>query len=128
MRHAWYWIVMVAVVAIALGWQGQTALASNEIAEAENLVCTSCHDKPGSKLLTDKGKYFELMRTLDTYDEVTELFGQCTSCHSRKPGSTKLTSMGRRFSHLVEDMDGLKTLLETEHPTSVEEIDPAGDG
>ena len=124
MRHAWYWIVMVAVVAIALGGQGQTALASNELAETENLVCTSCHDKPGSKLLTDKGKYFELMRTLDTYDEVTELFGQCTSCHSRKPGSLKLTAMGRRFSHLVEDMDGLKTLLETEHPTSVEEIDP----
>ena len=78
--------------------------------------------RPGWK--TDRGKYYELMRTLDTYDEVTELFGECTSCHSRKPGSQKLTAMGRRFPHLVEDMDGLKQLLDTEHPTSVEEIDP----
>lgn len=124
MRHAWYSIIVVAVVVIALGWHGQTAVASNEIADSENMVCTTCHDKPGSKLLTDKGKYFELMRTLDTYEEVTELFGECTSCHSRKPGSTKLTAMGRRFAHLVEDMDGLKELLDTEHPTSVDEIDP----
>jgi cytochrome c553 len=117
----------LAVVVAALAWQGDMALASNEIAETENLVCTECHDKPGSKLLTDQGKYYELMRTLEGYDEVTEIFGQCTSCHVRKPGSLKLTPMGRRFAGLVDDMDGLRDLLNKEHPTSIEEIDP-GEG
>ena len=58
---------------------------------------------------------------------MTEIFGQCTSCHVRKPGSLKLTATGRRFAGLVDDMDGLKELLDREHPTSIEDIDP-GDG
>jgi cytochrome c553 len=124
MRQVSYWIAGLAVVVAALAWQGDVAVASNEIAESENLVCTKCHDKPGSKLLTDQGKYYELMRTLEGYEEVTEIFGKCTSCHVRKPGSLKLTDMGRRFAGLVEDMDGLRELLDKEHPTSIEEIDP----
>jgi cytochrome c553 len=106
-----------------------TAVASNEIAEREDLVCTTCHDKPGSKLLTDRGKYYELMRSLDGYDEVTQVFGECTTCHVRKPGSVKLTQTGRLFQRLVDDMAGLRIYLKEQHPTAdAPEEAPSSDG
>ena len=63
----------------------------------EGLSCTVCHDKPGSKLLTDQGKYYETMRTLAGFDELKATFGACTSCHVTKPGSKKLTAKGKEF-------------------------------
>ncbi|HBL29770.1 MAG TPA: hypothetical protein DD490_23285, partial [Acidobacteria bacterium] len=56
---------------------GAPAQASNQIAEDTGLTCTVCHDKPGSRRLTDKGKYFEATRTLDGYEQLTD-FASCT--------------------------------------------------
>ncbi len=107
----------IVIVALALGlvWP-PSAQASNATAKREGLSCTACHDKPGSKLLTSEGKYYELMRTLDGYQELMAEFGSCTSCHVRKPGSKKLTENGKRFLWMMEDMSGLKSWLEDLHP------------
>ena len=93
-----------------------TALASQKIATATGKSCTSCHDKPGSKLLTDQGKYYESMHSLDGYDKVRESFGKCTSCHVRKPGSHKLTKKGQQFAGMVKDMPGLAQWMKEGHP------------
>ena len=89
--------------------------ASNDIAAKEGLACTVCHDKPGSRLLTDKGKYYEALGSLDGYDQVAA-FSECTGCHVRKPGSHKLTANGKRFFWAVQDMEGLRKWLEENHP------------
>ncbi|NJL27771.1 MAG: hypothetical protein HC897_07675 [Thermoanaerobaculia bacterium] len=105
-------------------------VATEKLAEQEGLVCTSCHDKPGSKLLTDRGKYFELMGSLEGFEKVKETFGRCTYCHSSKPGSKKLTKAGRAFEFAVGDMEGLKKWLAAEHPglpEATEENDAAQD-
>lgn len=111
-------IWITALAALALVWlaTGPAAYASNAIAEKEDMVCTSCHDKPGSKLLTDMGKYYELMGSTTGFDQVATLFGKCTTCHVKKPGSTKLTNTGRRFQSLVGDMQGLRELISEQHP------------
>ena len=93
-----------------------TALASQKIATDTGKSCTSCHDKPGSKLLTDQGKYFEAMHSLDGYDKVHESFGRCTNCHVRKPGSKKLTRRGQQFAGMVKDMPGLAQWMKEGHP------------
>lgn len=92
------------------------AFASEQLAESQNLVCTVCHDKPGSKLLTDKGKYFELMRSMDGYAELEASFGSCTFCHRRKPGSTKLTKAGKGFANAMGGMQALVEWVEELHP------------
>lgn len=107
-------ILLLAIVLTAALGSGP-ALASNEIAEREGLTCTVCHDKPGSRLLTDQGKYYEAMGTLDGYHQVVA-FAQCTGCHVRKPGSHKLTATGKRFAEAVRDMEGLRKWLEENHP------------
>jgi hypothetical protein len=90
--------------------------ASEKIATATGKSCTSCHDKPGSKLLTDSGKYYETMRTMAGYDSLQASFGRCTTCHDRKPGSKKLTKKGKEFSGLVKDMPGLNQWMREGHP------------
>lgn len=95
--------------------------ASNEIAEAEGLACTACHDKPGSKLYTDKGKYYEAVGTLEGYDEILTSFSACTSCHVRKPGSSKLTSRGRLFARVMNDMDELRRWVLASHPVTLQD-------
>jgi cytochrome c553 len=126
MKQLWYLSAIALLAVVGLLWQGGPAVASNEIAKQENnMVCTSCHDKPGSKLLTDEGKYYELMGTLEGFTNVETVFGKCTSCHVRKPGSLKLTPNGRKFERLVGDMQGLREMLEADHP--VPPVD-AGDG
>jgi len=113
------WIFGLALtLAMVLSWAlgGGQAQASNQIAKRENLDCTVCHDKPGSKLLTDGGKYYEEMRTLHGYDEVVSAFSQCTSCHVKKPGSKELTERGERYSWVVKDMEGLRQWLKENHP------------
>jgi len=99
--------------------------ASNEIARETGLVCTTCHDKPGSKLLTDKGKYYELMGSLDGFDEIGEAYGSCTACHVKKPGSKKLTAEGKRLARAIADMDALRALVLEQHPAAPASADPA---
>lgn len=94
---------------------GAPALASNQIAQETGITCTECHDKPGSRRLTDKGLYFEATRTLEGYQQLTD-FAECTSCHVRKPGSKKLTETGKRFAAAVKDMNGLRRWVEENHP------------
>lgn len=96
------------------------ALSSERIAKETGRSCTACHDKPGSKLLTDVGKYYETTHTLDGYDSLKQSFGRCTTCHVRKPGSTKLTKKGKQFAELVKDMDSLRQWLKEGHPTPAE--------
>jgi hypothetical protein len=92
------------------------AAATPQLAKAEGLACTVCHDKPGSKLLTDKGKYYEVMATLDGYDAIEGTFGACTTCHVKRPGSKKLTRQGRRISLVIRDMGELKAWVMEHHP------------
>lgn len=106
-------LLLALLLTAALG--SGPALASNEIATKEGLTCAVCHDKPGSRLLTDKGKYYESQRSLEGYDQVTA-FAECTGCHVRKPGSHKLTATGKRFAGAVHDMAGLRKWLEENHP------------
>jgi cytochrome c553 len=98
----------------------QPATATKAIAQQENLACTSCHDKPGSKLLTDKGKYYETMGSLEGFDQVQSQFEKCTTCHVKKPGSQKLTETGKKYQWVAEDMDGLRIWLMEQHPTPAE--------
>lgn len=108
--------LVLLLTAVLVSLTGLPAGASNQIAEREGLQCTVCHDKPGSKLLTDRGKYYEEMRTLDGYDEVVAAFSECTACHVSKPGSKKMTDRGRAFGFAVRDMEGLKQWLRETHP------------
>jgi hypothetical protein len=109
----------------AVGLVPKQAYGSNEIAKKEGVSCTKCHDKPGSKLLTDRGKYYELKKSLEGFDELKNNFGRCTSCHVRKPGSLKLTDRGKRYRWIFNDMEGIKDWLmklhveEGESPTDV---------
>jgi len=113
------WIFGLAlIVAMALSWTagGGQAQASNKIAKKESLDCTVCHDKPGSKLLTDRGMYYQEMRTLDGYGDVVVAFSQCTTCHVKKPGSREMTERGERYAFVVHDMEGLRQWLRENHP------------
>jgi hypothetical protein len=114
--------VLLLALAVSLAAAGSAA-ASNAIAGETSLACTACHDKPGSKLLTDKGKYYELMGGLEGYDEIEQAFGRCTTCHVRKPGSKKLTREGQRLARAISDMQSLKELVMREHPVA-----PAAEG
>ena len=102
------------------------AFATEEIAESENMVCTACHDKPGSKLLTDEGKYFELMRSMDGFADLEASFGNCTFCHRRRPGSKKLTRAGKGFANALGNMEALVEWVRELHPAwpESEEKDP----
>jgi cytochrome c553 len=101
----------------------QSATATKALAQQEDLTCTSCHDKPGSKLLTDKGKYFELMGSLDGYDQIQTQFEKCTTCHVSKPGSEKLTKTGKKYQWVAGDMAGLQIWLMDQHPTPAERLE-----
>ncbi len=108
-----------AALLVATNAQGTEALAKQE-----RLECTACHDKPGSKLLTDQGKYYETMRTLAGYAELKSTFGACTNCHVKKPGSKKLTAQGKKFQQMVEDMAGLGAWMKEHHPTTPPPAEP----
>ena len=97
------------------------AMATDEIAVDTDLACTACHDKAGSRLLTDKGKYFETMGSLDGYETLTNTVGRCTACHVRKPGSKRLTKTGKSFSEVVKDLEEFRQWLDEQHPKT-----PAG--
>ena len=123
---AMHWMsaaLLAAIAIVSLGLSVDTATASNEIAKKEGLACTSCHDKPGSRLLTDRGKYYEVFASLEGLNELETAFGRCTSCHARKPGSLKLTRLGKRYQELAYDMAGLKEILMAPHPSVSTEED-----
>lgn len=103
------WIITGTVAVLLLGTVVLTtpASATKPIAEKEGLSCTACHDKPGSKRFTDRGKFYELMGDFDGYEALTAKFGQCTTCHKRRPGSTKLTIEGKRWAEIHGTMEAL---------------------
>ena len=107
-------LIVAAVLLLSVSWLS----SSQQIAKETDLRCTACHDKPGSKLLTDQGKYWESMRTLDGYDQIKASFGKCTACHVRKPGSEKLTKQGKELASVVESMAELREWLEQNHPAT----------
>ncbi|MCB1033896.1 MAG: hypothetical protein KDD47_08700 [Acidobacteria bacterium] len=113
---------LMAAAALAVLWIAPPGTATPEIAESLDMNCTACHDKPGSKLLTDQGKYFETMGTLNGYDDIVSAFGKCTNCHVRKPGSTKLTRQGKVLARAVGDMEELREWVRAQHPV------PSDDG
>lgn len=115
MKRTTIFLILLST-AVLISLAGMPAGATNKIAQQEGLRCTVCHDKPGSKLLTDRGKYYEEMRTLDGYDEVIAAFSECTACHVSKPGSKKMTDRGKAFKFAVRDMEGLKQWLRESHP------------
>lgn len=112
-KSTWLMIALVALLWLVMAPASQ---ASNAIAKQEGgLVCTACHDKPGSKLLTDQGKYYETTGSLEGFDELESSFGRCTYCHVKKPGSLKLTKVGKRYQWMMDDMEGVKEWLIERH-------------
>jgi len=124
MKTARLTAILLAVLALLYLASRPQAQASNDIARREGLQCTVCHDKPGSKLLTSKGLYYQQIGSLDGYERVVA-FGDCASCHDERPGSKKLTPTGRRFLRVVKDMKGLRIWLRQNHPGMTPEPEPA---
>lgn len=110
--------IALALALLAVGFllAATPAVATDAMAKSTALACTACHDKPGSKLLTAKGKYFETMGTLEGFEALQVAFQDCTACHVAKPGSSKLTAKGKEFAGLVKDMKGLAEWLKSAHP------------
>ncbi len=106
---------IIGSLALALLLAG-ASFATEQLADSEQLACTACHDKPGSKRLTNEGKYFELMRSMDGYADLEASFGNCTFCHRRKPGSKKLTPAGKGFANTLGNMEELVEWVRTRHP------------
>ena len=120
-------LVILSVAALLAG--GMSVLATEDLGKEPGLNCTACHDKAGSKKLTDKGLYFETMRTMDGYDQLHANFGRCTACHVKNPGSDKLTKKGKKVGEVVDDMDDLREWLKSGHPTPSDDAtaDPQDD-
>ncbi len=128
----WFKSGLVLAAASALVLALTLPVSANEaIAQAEGgITCTVCHDKPGSKLFTDKGKFYESTRSLEGYEEVLAAFKACTTCHVKKPGSKKLTQQGKAFERGVGGMAALREWALSAHPTTQEkaEGESPGDG
>lgn len=119
MKYRFY----IAALVVLMGLVGVfKAEGTEEFGQVENLQCTVCHDKPGSVLLTSKGVYYQLMNTMEGYDRIHQVFGDCTTCHVKKPGNTTMTPAGKRFKTLVGDMHGLREFLKQEHPAFMKEV------
>ena len=125
MRRTWIPLAAAAALAAWAALPAPEAMASQPIADDTGLACTACHDKPGSKLLTGRGKFFELMGTVEQYDALAAEYGDCTACHARKPGSTRLTARGREAKERLGDMAGVCRELR-EHPPVAKPAEPAG--
>lgn len=120
MKRTWIIVGILAVVAVSSLFLSQAVYATKKACDEEpGTVCTTCHDKPGSKLLTDQGMYYELTRRLDDYDKIESAFGRCTHCHSRKPGSEELTDKGKAMLEAVGDMEELREWVRESHPAEL---------
>ena len=98
--------LMRSLVTIAAGSLFvSVVLATPQMAEKESLKCTACHDKAGSKLLTSKGKYYELKGTFAGYKELIAEYKKCTTCHSKEPGNKSLTPKGVEMKSKGVTMD-----------------------
>lgn len=119
----------IVAAAFALALIASLPVSANEaIAKAEGgMTCTVCHDKPGSKLLTDKGKFYESTRSLEGYQEVLAAFRSCTTCHVKKPGSKKLTQQGKAFARGVGGMAALREWALAAHPAAKEKAADPGE-
>ena len=97
---------------------GSPSLASEEVGKQEELDCSVCHsdEQQSAETLTDRGLYYEYLRSLEGYDQVLERFENCTYCHAETAGSKSMTPRGYRFRWMMEDMDGLRAWLEENHP------------
>ena len=111
MRHGTITFVGLSFALLA----GQT-LATEQMAVKEDLSCASCHSDSGFKRLTDQGKFYELMGSLDGYAEVVASFGRCTFCHRKKAGSKKLTKAGKGFATALGSMEALVDWVQDRHP------------
>ena len=119
---------IVAGVVLSSIMIADPAQATKAMAEKENANCTACHDKPGSILLTDQGKYWELMGSFDGYDGLQANFGKCTGCHVREPGSAKLTPTGEKYQAVIREMDSeeLSEWMMRPHPKADKTEDDSG--
>ncbi len=62
--------VPALVIALGLTISMSTSFAKPEYAKKEKKACTFCHVKPGSKELTDAGKYYkDHNHSLEGYQE-----------------------------------------------------------
>jgi cytochrome c2 len=96
-------LTAAAIAALAI----LPALATDELAEKERVRCRACHVKSGSKLLSDKGKYYEHKRSFEGYDQILRKFKKCTVCHVKEPGSAELTHSGMELKNRDVTMDHL---------------------
>ena len=87
---------LVVIVATSL-FVATPTYGTPEIGKKEKLRCTVCHDKSGSRLLTDKGMYYQLKGTLQDYKLLIHVYKKCTACHSREPGDKTLTPKGEEL-------------------------------
>ena len=99
---------LVAIVAASF-LVATASLATPDMAKWEGLKCTTCHDKAGSKLLTNKGVYYELKGTLEGYSQLIAEYKKCTTCHSREPGDKTLTPKGEEMKAKGVTMDHFGT-------------------
>jgi hypothetical protein len=113
-------ILGVCALVAAVAASGGAARATERLAEQERVECTVCHIKESGKKLTDKGKYYETLRTFNGYDKLTETFGNCLYCHKHKAGSKKLTKQGKRVREVVRNMEGLFEWLQEGHTGPLE--------
>ena len=93
---------------------------TEEVAAAESVECAVCHVEDEQSLLTDQGRYFQYLGTLDGFEAVIDRFGSCSYCHVQEADSVELTREGVRFRWMMEDMEGLKAWLEENHPQPAE--------
>lgn len=114
--------ILGAVLLALLAAVASPLHASEEVAEQMSLECAVCHQESdeANLLLTDQGKYYQLMETLEGFDLVMEQFGHCNYCHVPEAGSKALTREGLRFEWMMEDMTGLRQWLEDAHPKPAE--------
>lgn len=112
---------LALILSLAVLLAAPDADATTAIAKREKVQCTACHDKPGSKLLTDEGLYYEVTGSVEGYRQVEGAFGQCTWCHVKEPGSEELTERGRELSEVVRDMEGLQHWILDSHPEAIRE-------
>ena len=72
-------------------------------------------DRQMQSLATQEGAA-ETYMSAELKTVIKGAFGECTACHSRKPGSKDLTPYGQRLSWLARDMQELRTSVLTQPP------------